>query len=65
MAFAVGIHCSKDSDIQAVLLLGIYQLQFTRTPDHAAINESVQTVSALKKVWASLCLKKSMGEKAR
>ena len=42
----------KDSDIQAVLLLGIYQLQFTRTPDHAAINESVQTVSALKKVWA-------------
>ena len=42
----------KETDIQAVLLLGIYQLQFTRTPDHAAINESVQTVAALKKVWA-------------
>lgn len=42
----------KDADVQAVLLLGLYQLQFTRTPDHAAINESVQTVGTLKKVWA-------------
>jgi 16S rRNA (cytosine967-C5)-methyltransferase len=42
----------KDTDIQAVLLLGIYQLQFLNTADYAAINESVNAAQALKKNWA-------------
>ncbi|MDP4917688.1 MAG: 16S rRNA (cytosine(967)-C(5))-methyltransferase, partial [Haliea sp.] len=28
---------SKDSDIEALLLLGLYQLDDTRIPDHAAV----------------------------
>ncbi len=42
----------KDADIKAILLLGLYQLQFLRTPEHAAINESVNAVSFFKKNWA-------------
>ncbi len=42
----------KDADIKAILLLGLYQLQFLRTPEHAAINESVNAVSFFKKIWA-------------
>ncbi len=43
----------KDSDIQALLLLGLYQLCFTRIPDHAAIAETVEVTRALKKNWAT------------
>jgi len=43
----------KDSDIKALLLLGLYQLEYTRIADHAAINESVNITRTLKKVWAS------------
>lgn len=42
----------KESDIKAILLLGIYQLQFMRIAEHAAINESVNSVSYFKKLWA-------------
>jgi len=42
----------KDSDVLALLLVGIYQLREMRTPDHAAINETVAAVSELKKPWA-------------
>ena len=42
----------KDNDVLALLLVGIYQLWEMRTPDHAAINETVAAVSALKKPWA-------------
>ena len=31
----------KDLDIHCLLLLGLYQLYYMRTPDHAAINETV------------------------
>ncbi|WP_111642191.1 16S rRNA (cytosine(967)-C(5))-methyltransferase RsmB [Marinimicrobium alkaliphilum] len=44
---------AKDSDIQALLLLGLYQLGYTRIPDHAAIGETVAACKALKKPWAS------------
>ena len=43
---------SKDTDIYALILLGIYQLAFMRTPDHAAISETVSAAKALKKLWA-------------
>lgn len=42
----------KDADIRALLLLGLYQLQELRTPDHAAIHASVNAARALKKPWA-------------
>lgn len=43
----------KDQDVHTLLLLGIYQLFYMRTPDHAAINESVALTRKLKKEWAS------------
>jgi 16S rRNA (cytosine967-C5)-methyltransferase len=42
----------KDADVKAILLLGIYQLEFLRIADYAAINESVNAVNAIKKQWA-------------
>mgnify|MGYP001252980595 CR=1 FL=1 len=42
----------KDSDIHALLLLGLYQLQYLRVPDHAAISTTVDACRALKKNWA-------------
>lgn len=44
---------AKDSDIQALLLLGLYQLLHTRIPDHAALSETVEAARALKKSWAT------------
>lgn len=43
---------SKDLDLHCLLLLGLYQLLFMRTPDHACVNESVEAVTALGKPWA-------------
>ena len=43
---------SKDQDIQALLLLGLYQLEYMRIADHAAISETVQAARQLKKNWA-------------
>ena len=43
----------KDSDIQALLLLGLYQLRHTRIPDHAAIDATVNAAKVLKKHWAA------------
>jgi 16S rRNA (cytosine967-C5)-methyltransferase len=43
----------KDSDVQAMLLLGLYQLLFTRIPDHAAIGETVEVARQIKKPWAT------------
>ncbi|WP_370980506.1 16S rRNA (cytosine(967)-C(5))-methyltransferase RsmB [Agaribacterium sp. ZY112] len=43
---------NKDSDVKALILLGIYQLELMRTPDHAAISETVQAAVKLKKPWA-------------
>lgn len=44
---------AKDSDITALLLLGLYQLEYTRIPDHAAIGETAGTARALNKAWAT------------
>lgn len=41
-----------DLDIQALLLIGLYQLLYTRIPPHAAISETVDCAVALKKNWA-------------
>lgn len=47
---------ARDQDVQALLYLGIYQLQYTRIPDHAAIGETVQAAKELRKAWATSLL---------
>ena len=42
----------KDLDIQGLLLCGLYQLEETRIPDHAAVSATVAATQALKKPWA-------------
>ncbi len=42
----------KDSDINLLLLLGIYQLDFMRTPEHAAVSATVDACHTLNKSWA-------------
>ena len=42
----------KDSDVHCLILLGLYQLFHMRTPDHAAVNESVAVTGQLNKPWA-------------
>lgn len=43
---------AKDGDIEALIFLGVYQLGYMRTPEHAAISETVDVVKKLKKQWA-------------
>lgn len=43
----------KDLDIECVLRLGLYQLEQLRTPDYAAVAESVQLAKGLGKRWAA------------
>ncbi len=43
---------AKDRDVQALLLCGLYQLEDTRIPDHAAVSETVAATGKLKKSWA-------------
>ncbi|MGS2718373.1 16S rRNA (cytosine(967)-C(5))-methyltransferase RsmB [Eionea flava] len=43
---------NKDKDIHLLLLLGLYQLQFTRVAAHAAINETVNAAMPFRKPWA-------------
>lgn len=42
----------KDADVQGLLLLGLYQLEAMRVPDHAAVDSTVNATRALKKPWA-------------
>lgn len=43
----------KDIDVYSLLLIGLYQLSFTRIPNHAAINETVAAARKLHKEWAT------------
>ncbi|WP_133010674.1 16S rRNA (cytosine(967)-C(5))-methyltransferase RsmB [Marinomonas flavescens] len=43
----------KDMDLYAALLIGLYQLGYMNTPDHAAVNETVEACRLLKKDWAT------------
>lgn len=42
----------KDKDIWALILMGIFQLEFMRTPAHAVIDNTVDAAHSLKKQWA-------------
>ena len=43
---------SKDTDIKALILIGLYQLIFLRTPPHAAVSATVDACNDLYKPWA-------------
>jgi 16S rRNA (cytosine967-C5)-methyltransferase len=43
---------AADKDVEALLLVGLYQLLYTRIPAHAALGETVGCVDKLKKPWA-------------
>ena len=45
-----------DADVEALLLVGLYQLLYTRIPAHAAIGETVGCADKLKKPWAKALL---------
>ncbi|WP_419794362.1 16S rRNA (cytosine(967)-C(5))-methyltransferase RsmB [Pseudomonas palleroniana] len=47
---------AADADVEALLLVGLYQLLFTRVPAHAAIGETVGCADKLKKPWAKALL---------
>jgi 16S rRNA (cytosine967-C5)-methyltransferase len=47
---------AADADVQALLLVGLYQLLYTRIPPHAAIGETVGCADKLKKPWAKALL---------
>ena len=42
----------KDSDVLALLMIGLHQLDSLRIPDHAAVASTVDAASAIKKPWA-------------
>ncbi len=43
---------ARDTDVRAVLLLGLYQILHQRIPDHAAVSESVTLAGQIGKPWA-------------
>jgi len=57
---------TKEQIVEAILLVGLYQLSHLRTPDHAAVHESVQLAKVLKKMWAvkllNACLRRYLRE---
>lgn len=47
---------AADADVEALLLVGLYQLFYSRVPAHAAIGETVGCADKLKKPWAKALL---------
>lgn len=43
---------SADTDVRMLMMCGFYQLDFLRTPDHAAIAGTVEAAKELNKSWA-------------
>jgi 16S rRNA (cytosine967-C5)-methyltransferase len=44
---------AKDCDIQVLLLIGLYQLIYSRIPSHAAVAETVNLTRTLNKPWST------------
>ncbi|MFT4581870.1 MAG: 16S rRNA (cytosine967-C5)-methyltransferase [Gammaproteobacteria bacterium] len=42
----------RDRDVEMLLLVGLYQLQYLSTPSHAAVSATVEACSMFKKPWA-------------
>ncbi|MBP0049940.1 16S rRNA (cytosine(967)-C(5))-methyltransferase RsmB [Marinobacterium sp. AK62] len=47
---------TQDLDLQALLLIGLWQLRASRIPAHAALNETVSATEDLNKAWAGKLL---------
>ena len=43
---------NKHMDIKLLILMGVYEVKFMRTPAHAAINQTVEVCHQLGKAWA-------------
>ncbi len=43
---------TKDQDINQLILLGLYQIIYLDTPEHAAVSATVAVTQSLKKPWA-------------
>ena len=43
---------AKHADIELLIMLGLYQIQFLGIPDHASVSRTVEVASALGKNWA-------------
>ncbi|WP_263081441.1 16S rRNA (cytosine(967)-C(5))-methyltransferase RsmB [Endozoicomonas sp. Mp262] len=43
---------AKEKELHSLILVGLYQLFYTRIPPHAAIGETVQVTRSLGKAWA-------------
>ena len=43
---------AKDTDVKALILLGLYQLGYLRTPPHAAVSATVEACVDINKPWA-------------
>lgn len=43
---------SKDQDVYIILMLGVFQLLWMRTPDYAAVDAAVESSLKIKKKWA-------------
>jgi 16S rRNA (cytosine967-C5)-methyltransferase len=48
----------NDLDVECLILVGIYQILFTRVPEYAAVSETVTATKSLKKIWAKGLLNK-------
>ena len=42
----------KDKDLECLIRVGLYQIIYQNTPDHAAVGETVSALKGLKKPWA-------------
>ena len=42
----------KDKDVECLIRVGLYQIIYQKTPDHAAVGETVNALKGLKKPWA-------------
>lgn len=43
---------NKDRDVYALLKVGLYQLEYMRVPNHAALNKTVAVATEMRKPWA-------------
>ena len=43
----------RDVDVRALVLIGLYQLEFTRIPPHAGVSATVELARSLGKPWAA------------
>lgn len=42
----------KDQDVNQLILIGLYQILYMDTPEHAAVSETVKLTQKIKKPWA-------------